>query len=234
MKTTLIIATLTLLFLIGCKGEDEKSSESTRTHRFQWASFEQNKIKKIIEDRLVSETKLPDELNFDEGDFYRKRSNLDKTIRQLEKAGKEKCDKKLLPADANTSLPEKIRHLQGGVIVTDPSWDKYHEMRSSKEYIDCVMSERGSKEILELQASLDKENELRTKRAKFIENIKRGADDTLRTMVADYAKENKLDLVILRQSDSIIYNKSNGVLDITNDLETYITTRIKQTTPNNS
>lgn len=229
MKKILIGTATLLLCLSGCKGEDSTSANTIKNHQFQWASFEQHKIKRIIDEKLVAETKLPDELNFDENDHNRKRNNLNSTIRQLEKAGKEKCDKKFLPSDANASLPEKIRNLQGGVIITGPAWDKYHEIRSSKEYIDCVMGERNSKEIMDLQASLDKEDDLRSKRAKFIESVKRGAADVLRKMVADYAQENHLDLIILRQSDSIIYNKNDGVLDITNELEAYINTKINQT-----
>ncbi|MDO8342358.1 MAG: hypothetical protein Q7T48_04105 [Cellvibrio sp.] len=229
MKKILISLAALLLCLSGCKGEDGTPTNAIKNHQFQWASFEQHKIKRIIDEKLVADTKLPDELNFDENDLNRKRSNLNNTIRQLEKTGKEKCDAKLLPADANASLPEKIRNLQGGVIVTDSAWDKYHEIRSSKEYIDCVMKERNSKEILDLQTSLDKEDDLRSKRAKFIENIKRGTDDVLRKMVADYAQENQLSLVILRQSDSIIYNENSGVLDITNELEAYINTKMNQT-----
>jgi hypothetical protein len=228
MKKILITSVTLLLCLSGCRGEHDASTETIKNNQFRWASFEQHKIKRIIDEKLVAETKFPDEINFDEDDLNRKRNNLNGTIRQLEKAGKEKCDKRLLPSDANASLPEKIRNLPGGVIITDPDWDKYHELRSSKEYLDCVTGERNSKEILDLQTLLDQEDDLRSKRAKFIENIKRGTDDALRSMVAEYAQENQLDLVILRQSDSIIYNKNDGVLDITNELEAYINAKINQ------
>lgn len=230
MKKILISSATLLLCLSGCKGEDATSTNAIKNHQFQWASFEQHKIKRIIDEKLVSEAKIPDELNFDENAFYRKRNNLEKTVRRLEKAGKEKCDKKFLPSDANESLPKQFRNIEGGAIITDPAWDKYHTIRSSKEYIDCVSNERESKEILELQTSLDKEDDLRAKRAKFIENVKQNSDAALRKLVAEYAQANQLDLVILRQSDSVIYNKNEGVLDITNQLESYIQANVQTLT----
>ncbi|MFC3116005.1 hypothetical protein [Cellvibrio fontiphilus] len=226
MKKILPVLIALSLCLFGCKGESDSPEKTIKSHQFQWASFEQYKIKNLINEKLVSKAKFPDELNFDESEFYRKKNNLQKTLLQLEKAGKEKCDKKLLPEDANDSLPRQIRNMDGGAIITDPDWDKYHSIRSSKEYIDCVSNERNSKEILDLKASLDKEEALRTKRANFIENVKKNSDHVLRKLVAEYAETNQLDLVILRQSDSVIYNKNDGVLDITNQLEAYVEANI--------
>lgn len=226
MKTILPVLTALSLCLFGCKGESDSPEKAIKSYQFQWASFEQYKVKNLINEKLVAKAKFPDELNFDENEFYRKKNNLQKTILQLEKAGKEKCDKKLLPEDANDSLPRQIRNMAGGAIITDPDWDKYHAIRSSQEYMDCVSNERNSKEILDLRASLDKEEALKTKRANYIEKVKQNSDYVLRKLVAGYAEANQLDLVILRQTDSVIYNKNDGVLDITNQLEAYVDANI--------
>lgn len=229
MNKALIVIILLSTLLINFKLQAETNSQG-KANTFRWASFEEYKIKRVIEDNIVANAKFPSELDSDEIKQRRKINELESSKQELAKLAEDECDRKLLPSKIKKpKYKDPIGIRSDGSIVRSKEWGQYLNITSSEKYLACIDSERRKPDFINISTMLENEEDLRQKRAEYINKLKQDSDRILRQYAADYAKETRLDLIVTRQSDSIIYNKNEGVLDITESLETYIKNKLAHT-----
>jgi len=226
MNKTLIVTIFISALLVSLKPQAEINTQE-KINAFRWASFEPYKIRRVIEDNIVANAKFPDELNFEETKQRRKINELERSKQELAKLAEDECDRKLLPSKIKKPrYKDPIGVRSDGGIIRSKEWEQYLNITSSEKYLACIDSERRKSDFININTMLENEEDLRQKRAEYINKIKQDSDRILRQYAANYAKETRLDLIVTRQSDSIIYNKNEGVLDITEPLETYIINKL--------
>jgi len=230
MKSILALSFSSLVILAGCNADTDSKNQQGKTYQFQWASFEEQKIKQLIEKDIEKNAVLPNELNFNETEQYQKRNKMSQSVRTLEQAIRESCRAKFSSSASNQPIAREQRGLQGGLAIIDSAAERGVYNESNKEYADCISAGRDNPEINELKKNMEKEDNLQRKKLDFIRSLKQNSERVLRQYVAEYAQTNQLDLILSRQSDAVIYNKNEGVLDITAPLETYIQSKLNAAT----
>ncbi len=221
-----LIMTIFLSTLISVKSNAENSRQG-KTHNFRWATFESYNINRLIENNIEETAKLPGELNFDEKKRQRRINELEISKQALAKFAEEICDKKTLPSKIKKPSNQKEFAIgKNGEIIRDRDWEKYLNFTASKKYRDCINEERQTPEFIKINTMIGNEEDLHQRRSDYISKLKQDSRRILRQYVADYAKENQFDLIILRQPESVIYDKNEGMLDITIPLEAYIQTKL--------
>jgi hypothetical protein len=223
MKKILLAITVTV-FSVNCFAESKTESIEKS---FSWVSADRNELQRLAYDRLKNETSYPSEINIDEQKLNEKRSESQTNLSKYENQGRKGCNDKLLPKDATDSRPAEVRNFEsrGLGMATDPDWDKYYKIRSSKEYMDCITNIADQSEYKSLKEKQKDTEALSRKRRDFDEGVRKQAEKVLETIVADFSQQNNIQLIIHNRSDAIIYNRDLVVLDVTPKIKAIINSK---------
>lgn len=223
MKKTLLMLTVTFLS-INCLAEIKTEAIEKS---FSWVSADRNELQRLIYDRLKTETSYPNEINIDEQKLSEKRSDIQTNLSKFESQGRKACNDKLLPKDATDSRPAEVRDFESRSLgmATDPNWDKYYKIRSSKEYMDCISNIADQSEYKSLKEKQKDTEALSRKRRDFDEGVRKQSEKVLETIVTNFSQQNNIQLIINNRSDAIIYNRDLVVLDVTPKIKAIINSK---------
>lgn len=229
MNRVTIAIILSLFSLIGCKTLPETSNHE-KNRDLRWASIDPYKIQQLIGDNIAANVKLPNELIFDERKNNIKIKELEIYMQELKTAAIEMCDKELIPPHIKKPIAAipipPVGISSDGVSYHNQEWDRYFYLTSRAEYVSCMNKELNGPETIKIKSELAKKNNLRKRRLERLTPFHEDIQRILQHHISDYAKENQLDLIVLRMPNAIIYKKNSQSVDITEKFETYIKTKL--------
>lgn len=213
---------LLLTLLTGCDWLEQPQSSKPAEQPIKWAVVEKHKLDEAMGEAVA---KANPEIAADKKQYAEAATAAALAmgqIAEITRSLKQKCDDYVVNNNKNAPpKPEpEFRVRSGGPVP--PVSQAEMILRGDPVYAECLKKIPEDPLLRDLQAKLDSFNVLEKGQNNRSGKLREQVDKALATILAAYGQQHGYQLIISKNGQELLFNKSNLVLDITPDVLDFI------------
>ncbi len=198
----------------------------SQAREFKWASIDKSKIQASILQDLKIRSPYPAEI-VDTEESVRERKLAAQQASKLELEARQKCvemmppDKKGAQQQKDSALTDQASMFMGTIHSPgQPRMDmrRDFELRNNKQYQACISEIANDPLIKDLRGKGKVFEDKQKARRTHDEKLRTKANELVDLSIAEYGKEHNFEIIVTNSPNSVAYNGSKLVLDVTADV----------------